>query len=245
MTKSLFTYLTYGTDNGWCSVDTQFDNGVGSASLSFLFINPPYTPFIMICVQLALRLLRIQDQKSLTRRCHSFSRCGREHVPIVFNDRCGQNIRKGAWYTNVHISQLAIGYLKVAINRKSWKQAPEIETDVSSQPQHKPQVDMYRLLFGTPKCSVSGSWVGLEPTQTVFTVRTQTVGWLPRPVSNTTYIRPQLMGSRYQIPQEYLNWRSALPKHELSTFPVEPMCAIVNTMTMRHCKTLSRWPQLR
>ena len=38
-----------------------------------------------------------------------------------------------------------------------------------------------------PRHSVAGYWLGLEPNRTELPVTTQTAGWLPQPVANTSW----------------------------------------------------------
>ena len=104
---------------------------------------------------------------------------------LVFDHQGGQYIRKGQQYTNVNILRLAIGYLIATINRNTRIPELEIGTDRSSQSQENPRVDRYGSRFGTPICSRSGFWMGLEPNRTVLAVQTRTAGGLPGPVANT------------------------------------------------------------
>jgi len=156
MTSLLFTYLTYGTNNRWRSVDAHFQNGAGSVSLSLLFINAAYTSFMKVCIQLPLRLPKMQDQKSLTHCWLSFSGWGRERFSLVFDYKCGQYIRKGQRYTNVNILRFTIAYLNATIYRKTWKLEPQIGTDGSSQTWQNPRVHGYRSGFGLLRCSGLG-----------------------------------------------------------------------------------------
>jgi len=54
-------------------------------------------------------------------------------------------------------------------------------------------------------------------------------------------ICPQLVGNEQLISLANVGWRSALPKIQLSTFPVESQAAIVNAMTLRHSEISSWW----
>jgi len=176
------------TKNRWRSVDAHFQNGAGSVSLSLLHIKAAYTSFMNVCIQLPLRLPKVQDQKSLTRGWLSFSGWGRERFSLVFDYKGGQYIRKGQQSINVNILGLAIGYLNATINRITWKPEPEIGTDRSSETRQNLRVDGYGSRFGPPRCSGSGFWMGLEPNRTVLAVRTRTAGGLPGPVANSNRV---------------------------------------------------------
>ena len=139
-----------------------------------------------ICIQLPLRLSKMQDQKSLTCRWLSFSGWGRERFSLVLDYKGGQFIRKGQRYTNVNILQLAIGYLNVTIHSKTRKPKPEIGTDGSSQTRWNPRVHGYESMFGPVRCSGSSFWMGLKPNWAVLPVQTRTAGGSPRLVANTS-----------------------------------------------------------
>ena len=174
------------TKNRWRSVDAHFQNGAESVSLSLSHIKAAYTSFMNVCIQLPLRLPKVQDQQSLTCRWLSFSGWGREQLSLVFDFKGGQYIRKGQRSTNVNILRLAMGYLKATINRITRILEPEIGTNGSSQTRQNPRVDGYGSGFGPPRCSRSGFWMGLEPNRNILAVRTRTAGRLPRPVANTS-----------------------------------------------------------
>jgi len=175
------------TKNRWCSIDTHFQNGAGSVSHIVLHIKAANTSFMNIYNQLPLRLPKVEDQKSSTRRWLSLSGWGREWFLLVFNHKGGQYIRKGQRYTNVDILRLAIGYLKETINGKNRIPEPEIGTAGSSQTRQDPRVDGYGSAFRPPRCSGAGFWTGLELYRIVLAVRTWTTGGLPGPVANTTH----------------------------------------------------------
>ena len=148
----------------------------GSVSLSLLLINAAYTSFMNVCIQLPLRLPKMQDQKSLT--CHwlSFSEWGRERVSLLFEYKGGQYIRNGQRYTIVKILRLAKGYLNATINSNTWKLEPEVGTNRSGQTWWNPHDTRYRSGFGPPRCSGSGFWTGFELNWTILAVQTQTAG---------------------------------------------------------------------
>jgi len=158
-------------------------------SLPLLLINAAYTSFINICIQLPLRLPKMQDQESLTCRWLSFSGFGSECIPLVFEYNGNQYIGKWQRYSHVNISWLAIGYLNVTTNRKTGKPETEIGTKRSSQTRQNPQVDGNGSWFAPARCSGLGFWMGFELNQTVLVVRTRTTGWLPGPVSNSRQAR--------------------------------------------------------
>jgi len=171
------------TKNCWCSVDAHFQNGAGSVSLPLLLVKAACTSFMNVCIQLPLRLPKMQDQKSLTHRWLSFPGWGREHFSLVFDYKGGQYIRREQRYTNVNILRLAIGYLNATINRITRKPEPEIGTNRSCQTRQNPLVDRYVSGFGLPRCRWFGFWTGLEPNWTVLAVRAWTSGGLPGPVA--------------------------------------------------------------
>jgi hypothetical protein len=121
------------TKNCWRSVDAHFQNRAGSVSVSLLHIKAAYTSFMNVWIQLPLRLPKVQDQKSLTRRRLSFSGWGREQFLLVFDYKGGQYIRKEQRSTNVNILRFAIGYLNATRNRITQIPEPEIGTDGCSQ----------------------------------------------------------------------------------------------------------------
>jgi len=174
------------TKNHWRSIDAHFQIGAGSVSLFDLCINAADTSFMNVYIQLPLWLPKVQDQKSSTHRWLSCSGWGREWFSLVFDQKGGQYIRKGQWYTNVKILRWAIGNLNATRNRNTRIPEPEIGTDGCSQTWQDPQVDEYGSGFGPPRCSGSGYWTGLEPNRTVSAVRTRTAGGSPGPVANTT-----------------------------------------------------------
>ena len=69
---------------------------------------------------------------------------------------------------------------------------------------------------------------------TIITVAIITIG------STCVHICPQSMGSNQYIPLENLSSRSALPKIQLPTLPVESQAANINTMAGRH-RQISSW----
>ena len=105
----------------WCSIDTHVQNEAGSVSCSLLLINSAYNTFMNLCIQLPLRLPKMQDQKSLTRHWLSFLSRGCERVSLVFDYKGGQYIRKGQRCTKVDIEWLAVGYLIATSNRNTRK----------------------------------------------------------------------------------------------------------------------------
>jgi hypothetical protein len=139
-----------------------------------------------ICIQLPLRLPKMPDQKSLTRRWFSFAGSGRECISLVFDFKGGQYIRKRQWYSNDNILRLAIGYLNATINWNARRPEPDIGPDGSSQTRHNSPVGGFGSEFGPPRCSGSGFCTALEPNQTIFAVRIWTAGGLPGPIANTT-----------------------------------------------------------
>jgi hypothetical protein len=186
-------YRRWKTKNCWHSIDAHFQNGAGSVSLSLVLIKAAYTSFMNVCIQLPLRLPKIQDQKSLT--CHwlSFPGWGRERFALVSNYKGGQYIRKEQWHTNVTILRLAIGYLNVTINRNTRKLELEIGTDGSSQVWQNPAVDRYGSRFGPPCCSGSGIWMGLEPNRTT--------GRFPGPIATTPAMSTFMMNTCNALPE--------------------------------------------
>jgi len=141
--------------------------------------------FMNVYIQSPLRLTKVQDQKSSTRRRLSLSGWGRERFSLVFDHKGGQYIRKRLRYTNVNILRSSIGYLNATINRNTRIPEPEIGTDGSSKTRQNPRVDGYGSGIGLPRCSRSGLWMGLEPNPNVFVVRTRTAGGFSGPVANT------------------------------------------------------------
>jgi len=181
-------YPRLKTKNCWRSVDAHMQNGAGSVSLFLLRIKAADTSFMNVQIQLPLRLPKVQDQKSSTRRWLSFSGWGRERFSLVFDHKGGRYFRNGQQYTNVNILRLAIGYLNGTINRDTRIPELEIGTDGSGQTRQNLRVDRYGSGFGPPRCSRSGFWTGLEPNWTVLAVRTQTAGGLPGPIANTRQV---------------------------------------------------------
>jgi hypothetical protein len=173
--------------NCWSSVDAHFQNGAGSVSLSLLHIKAAYTSFMNVCIQLPLRLPKVQDQKSLTCCWLSFSGWGWERFSLVFVYKGCQYIRKGQRSTNVNILWFAIAYLNATIDRITRIPEPEIGTDRCSQTWQNPLVDGYGSGFGLPRCSRSGIWTGLELNWTVLAVRTRIADGLPGPIANTRH----------------------------------------------------------
>jgi len=133
-------YPKCNTKNCWCSVDAHFQNGAGRVSLSLLHIQAAYTSFMIVCIQLPLRISKLQDKKSLNRRWLSFSGWGRERFSVVVDYKGGQYIRTGQQYTNVNISRLTTEFVNPTINRNSWKPEPEIGTDGYSQSRQNPRL---------------------------------------------------------------------------------------------------------
>ena len=162
------------TKNRWPSVDAHFQNGAGSVSLNLLRIKAADTSFMNVYIQSPLRLPKVQDQKSSTRRWLSFSGWGREQLLLIIDYNGGQYIRKGQRYTNDNILRLAIGYPNVTINTNTQIPEPDIGTDGSSLTRQNPRGDVYGSGFGPPRCSWLGFWQGFEPNQTVLAVRTRT-----------------------------------------------------------------------
>jgi hypothetical protein len=167
-------YPWYKTQNHWRSIDAHCHNGVSSVSLSLMLIQAGYTSFMNDCIQLPLRLPKMQDQKSLSHRWLSFSGWGRERSSLNFDHNSGQYSRKEQWYTNVNVLRLAIGYLNATINRNTQNQEPEIVTDGSRQSRQHPRVSRFMAVFGPPRYCRSGFWKGLQPTRTSLLVWTRT-----------------------------------------------------------------------
>jgi len=126
------------TLNCWCSVDAHFQDGAGSLSLLLLPIKEANTSVMTICNQWPLRLPKMQDQKALMLRWHSFPGWGREHVSPFFEYKGGQYIQKEQQRTIVNILRLWVGYLNATIHRTTWNAEPEIGPDRSSQTLAKP-----------------------------------------------------------------------------------------------------------
>jgi hypothetical protein len=178
-------YPRFKTKHPWHYIDTDFQNGAGSVSLALLHIKAAYTSFMNVCIKLPLRLPKVQDQKPLTCGWLSFSGWGRERFSRLFDNKGGQFIRKGQWYTYVNMLRLAIRYLNVTVNRNTRKREQKIGTDRSGQPRPNLWVDVYGSGFGLPWYSRSDFWTGLELNGTVLAVGTQTSSGLPGPVANT------------------------------------------------------------
>jgi len=165
-----------------------------------------------VCIQLPLRLLKMQDQKSLTRRWLSFSRWGRQRVSLVFDYKGGQYIRTGQRYPNVNNLRLSVGYLSATINRTTWTPEPEIGTNGSRLVRQTPLVHRYGSSFAPPRCSMSGFWRCLEPNWTVSVARIRTAGRLPRPVANTQCCcTTPWLSTRKDQKLVTLHWRSIDP----------------------------------
>jgi len=128
----------------------------------------------------------MEDKKSWMLLWRSFPGWGTECVSLVFGYKCSQYIKQRQWSTKVNMLQLTVRYLNATINRKIWKQEPEIETDGSSRTWQNLRVDGDGSGVGPPSSSGSGCWTGLEPNRTIILVQTRTAGRLPRPVANTT-----------------------------------------------------------
>jgi len=128
MIKHHSYYRRSKTNNHWRSVDTHFQDGVGSVSLSFFVINAANTMFMAMCNLSPPRLPKIHDQQSLMLRWRSFSRCGRAPVSVHFNHYGGQCIENTPWCTNIIILRLSVAYLNATINVKpenqNWRLEP-------------------------------------------------------------------------------------------------------------------------
>jgi len=116
------------------SIDTHFRDGAGIVSYSWLLINVAYTSFMNVCIQFALRLLKMPYQISLTHCWFPFSEWGRERISIVFDYKGRLSIRKGQWGTKVTMWRLAVGYLDATVNGIIRKAEPGIQSDGSGQP---------------------------------------------------------------------------------------------------------------
>ena len=102
-------------------------------SLSLLLENAAYISFMNVFIQLPLRCLKMQDQKSLTHCSLSCSRWGRECFSLVVDYKGGRYITQRQPYTNVNVLRLAIDYLNATIDRNTRKPEPQIGTNGSSQ----------------------------------------------------------------------------------------------------------------
>ena len=119
-------------------------------------INVAYNTFMNGCIQLPVRLPKMQDQKLLMCSWLSSSGWSWECVSLGCDYKGGQYIRKGWWYTKVNLLQLAVWYLNPTINRNTRKPEPEIESDRSSISGPNLAAGMYPSGFGPPRCSRSG-----------------------------------------------------------------------------------------
>jgi len=93
VTRSLFNYRTYKTNNRWCSVDADFQDQWGSLILLFLIRKAGNTSFMNGCNQSAVRLPKMHSQQSLTLRWSSFSEGGSDHVLYSFTQKGSQYAR--------------------------------------------------------------------------------------------------------------------------------------------------------
>jgi len=84
VTRSHLNYRTYKTKNRWCSVDTDFHDGARSLILLFLSWKPAKTSFMNGCNQSALRLPKMNSQKSLMLHWSSFPAWGSDCVLYSF-----------------------------------------------------------------------------------------------------------------------------------------------------------------
>jgi len=180
-------YQRWKTRNCWCFVDPDSQDGVGSVSHSLWTLKTANTSFMTVYNLSPPRLPKIHCQQSLTLCWHSFSGCGRAHVSVCVDHQGGQYIENKQWSTNVNILRLTVVYLNATLYSESWNAKLKFGTDRSSQTRQTPPVDGYRSGFGPPRGCVSGFWICLEPNRRVVAVQSQTTGWLPRPIANTTY----------------------------------------------------------
>ena len=171
----------------WRSVDTHFQDGVGSALLSLYTMKTANTSFMAVSNLSPLRLCGIYDEQLLMLHWRSFSGWGREHVSLCFDHDCGQYIKERQLHTKVNILRWTVAYLNLSINGLSRKPEPEIGTDWSSKTLQNPQNDGYGYGFGQPRCSRSGFKTGLEPNWTILAVQTRITGRLPGPIANTKW----------------------------------------------------------
>jgi len=190
----------------WRSVDAHFHSGAGSMSLSPLLINAAYNTFITVCIQLPLRLPKMQDQKSLTHRWLSFSAWGWECVSHIFEYKGGQYIRNGQWCNKVNLLQLAVGYLNATINRNTQKPLPGIGTDGSTQTRHNMRVGGYGSGWGVSGRSRFNFWTSREPNPTATAVPIPTVRGLPGPIANTSL--SIIIWFLPDVVKHILSWRS-------------------------------------
>jgi len=172
-------------NNRWHSVETHFQDGAGSVSLSRLTMKAVNTSFMAVCNLLPLRLPRIHEQQSLMLHWRSFSGLGRECGSVWFNHWGGQYINNRQRRTKVNILGLPVAYMNATINSESQNAEPEIWLNVSSHIWCNPWVDGYGSGFASLRGARSGFWTGRELKRPIFAVQTWTAGRLPGPVPNT------------------------------------------------------------
>jgi len=65
------------------------------------------------------------------------------------------------WCTNVNILQLPVAYLNATMNSETWNTELESGTNRSNRRWQNPKVDGNGSLFGAPRASGAGFWMGL------------------------------------------------------------------------------------
>jgi len=171
----------------WHSVDTHFQEGAGSMSLSLLPLKEANISVMTICYQSPIRLPNMQDRKSLMLRWCSFPGWGGERASPFLDFEGGQYIQKEQWHTIVDILWFTVRYLKVTMNTTTWNTEPEIGPDRSSQTRRNPWVHGYGWMFPLPRRSGSGCRTGLESNWPIFQLRPWAAGWSSVSVSNTNH----------------------------------------------------------
>jgi len=85
VTKSLCNYLTYKTEQCWCSVDSHVQEIVAMLSLTFLPIRAANTFNTHYSNQVTDSLPDLQNEKSLMLCWRSLSKWGMEHIAFSFD----------------------------------------------------------------------------------------------------------------------------------------------------------------
>jgi len=91
-TKLNLNYLTYMTKICWGSVDTHFQNGAVTVSLTLLPIKASNMMVMWISDQVDLELPYLHDRKSETLLWHSFSEWGSDRVAFFLAYKGCQNV---------------------------------------------------------------------------------------------------------------------------------------------------------
>jgi len=107
---------------------------VAGISSTYLPIKAAISLLMDACDQVPLMLPKMQDQKLLTLRSHSFSRCSRALESVPFGHYGGQYVKNKPWHTNVNSVWLTLTYQNATIYEKPETQNRRLQLTGEAKP---------------------------------------------------------------------------------------------------------------